>query len=261
MLIYRFIGFILFFIISFTTLFSQGIVEIFEETKGFAQMFTWGDRNQNVGLRFTWKMDNDVWIPAGNGFEFISKGLGLYSFAADESYEVEVLPGQWYVKKELRNYDVNLDPALYNTQNMITWTTDHEEKKPAVSASIKLKRDSVEKLTPMIPYVINYEKNDGEVEMEKIEILTFQDSVTGDLIFRFTNLLPNELVLNIDNEPYPASYVGWRTLMTAIPGKEEIVPTVSAIKMDGFISIPPFSFAIYVFPTRPQKRQLPKSGL
>ncbi|MCH5246586.1 MAG: hypothetical protein J1E99_00385 [Muribaculaceae bacterium] len=254
---YKILLTLLFLVLSRFSSFAQDIVEIFQETVGFAQLLTWGEQNQNVGLKFSWKHEENGWSPVGNGFEFISKGLGLYKYEEFDEDEIIEYPGHWFVKEELRDYDIDLDPALFASQNLIRWVHDDNTKNKKANVHIKLIGDSLISNSILIPSKIKFEGDTVGLN-DDFEFLAMNDSINGTLVFRILNLKPYEIYIDIDNQPHPASYVGWRTLMTAKPGVPEVESNVSAIRMNGNLQLDPYSLTILTFPTKQQKNKIPK---
>lgn len=84
---------------------------------------------------------------------------------------------------------------------------------------------------------------------ERIGVSTVIDHASGALIIKLANLLPVEVETAIDNTGLPVgAAVAERTLFTGAPSDSEASVTVSTIPMEGFYTMPPYSFTVLRIP-------------
>lgn len=244
---------------SLSNSYCQEIMDIYEQTVKFAELFLYGDRDQDIGLKFAWKYDNGNWKPNGNGFLFLSQGLGIYEYEKEQGINVIDGSSCWVVKSELSDYySTHFDEySVFDNSNIISWQTNHENDSLPISMNIVLLDNNQGEKTPVIPTKIIY--SEWSDSIKNIQFVALTDTIENDLMFRIVNLESLKLDINIDNHNYPAAPIGWRFLSQATPGTSNVNSSVAALHMNGNITVPPYSFAVFIFPTSKHKYFIPKN--
>lgn len=236
---------------------SQSITQIYEETRKFGEIFVYGDRDQDIGLKFGWKSEESGWTPVGNGFEFLSETLHIKKFEKESGINDLIGDEKWYIKKDFTNIHTptELSESAFETQGLIKWVNNSDTTvRKTFNLNIILLPDST--CYPVIPYNLYFCDLPDSLH-NKFEFIAIEDTLKNDLIFRVTNLLADYVDIRINNRYFPASPVGWCFETTATPGNNTPVTKLEAIKMDGGLTIQPYSFSLYVFTTKFKPGLLP----
>lgn len=233
----------------------QDIKDIYYKTRKFAEMFLYGERKQDIGLQFGWKLDEDSWKPIGNGFTFLTEGLNLFDYDIEYRSFVEGKDTQWYINQQFEGNDAfeSIPSSLYESQDLITWVGSSTD-----SGMIDLD-------VTMIGAVENQESGVIPCEIignqslpgDSISFIALRGLDDSDLYFQIVNLTDKSLDISINNREYPCSPVGWLIRSTAYPGNTDVETSVSAIRMNGTLKIMPYSYTLLQFPTKPNKELIP----
>ena len=230
---------------------SQDDVDLYRKTLSFLKLLTYGERNEDVGLCFSWQQVEGQWVPKGNGFKFLSEGLGVYDYETADNFHIP--------DESLWHVDRNLCPAIisdsiFQKTDIVTFTSGSDtesNKNDSTALYIELK-PLVNYNDSIIPARI-IKSHDDNVSPSKLDFIAYLDRNEELLILRFLNLLPHEVQAYIDNSPYPASRLGICSQSIIQEPGCKTKPAVSTIDMKGEITLPPFSFTLFKFAIRPEK--------
>lgn len=220
--------------------------DLYKNTLSFLSMLAYGEHKQDIGLRFSWRQSGDRWVPDGNGFVFLSEGLGVYDYDGVEISNKDFnRDGLWHVGKDIDN-DKNEILTGCTDGNVVKFVS-MDQLSDTITASLyvellplKNDRDSI------VPARIAW-TGTRTMPTDSIEFAGIIDQKDGYLYLSFVNLLSCNLTAYVDNTPYPSSRSGIRSVTVAHPGDENVKPEISDIIMDGCVILPPYSFSLFKF--------------
>lgn len=223
---------------------------LYGQTVSFLKLLTYGEHARDIGLKFSWRQMNGKWEPSGNGFVFLSEGLGVYDYMVDTDIEVPI-GSLWAVDDNARLEDVG-EYALAGEDTGLVRFVDNDsisngKANTAAIVFIELHKP-VDATDSVIPAKITYTIKDDNAR-ENFGFAAFIDRKDGLLIFRFENRLAMEQTVYIDNTSYPASRFGVMTRTVMEPGVDDVTPSLNTIEMKGRVTLPPFSVSFYKFAT------------
>ena len=221
--------------------------DLYNQTISFLKLLTYGERHEDIGLRFSWQQTDGRWVPKGNGFVFLSDGLGIYDYETNETMQLPV-GGIWHIDcdDELKLTNDSLQP---DNESIVRFVTDSTEANLTPLALYIELRPMTGANDSIVPAKI---LSGGYVHFPDscFDFTALVDKKDGALILRFLNLMPDEIQAYVDNSTMPASRLGICTQTILRPGETTVRPTVSTIDMKGHVSLPPFSLTLYKFVTR-----------
>lgn len=221
--------------------------DLYKQTVSFLKLLTYGERHQDIGLRFSWQQTDGRWIPKGNGFEFLSDGLGIYDYETDETIHFPV-SGIWHIDngEEIKLANDSLQPDADSIVRFVADSTVSSRPIPSLYIELKPMTGANDSIVPAKIL------SDSTVHLpdSSFDFTALVDKKDGALILRFLNLMPDEIEVYVDNSTLPASRLGICSQTILRPGETTVRPTVSTIDMKGHVSLPPFSLTLYKFATR-----------
>lgn len=249
MVINKFLIFAVILFLPLTVIRAQDVTssDLYQQTISFLKLLTYGERHEDIGLRFSWQQTNGRWVPKGNGFVFLSDGLGIYDYETNETMQLPP-DGIWHIAcgDEIKLTNDSLQP---DNEGIVRFVADSAESTPSpLSLYIEL-RPMTSANDSIVPAKI---LSGGRVHLpdSNFDFTALVDKDDGALILRFLNLMSDEIQVYVDNSTMPASRLGICTQTILRPGETTVRPTVSTIDMKGHVSLPPFSLTLYKFATR-----------
>ncbi len=222
---------------------AQSEDDLYHQTISFLRLLTYGERHEDIGLRFSWQQSGKRWVPAGNGFEFLSSGLGIYDHDPDS---LNCIPACiWHLGSDEMIFAEN-DTILSDTNNVVKFVSDNHkniagEMHPSIYVELMPMADMNDSVVPSRVTVC------PKSLFSEVGVVAMLDRETGSLILRFMNSGSHEILAYVDNSPYPASRSG--ICSRTVVQKDEKRPdtTVSTIDMKGHVTLPPFSLSLIKF--------------
>ncbi len=232
---------------------AQDDNDLYRQTISFLKLLTYGEHSQDVGLRFSWHKNDGKWEPAGNGFVFLSDGLGVYDYETEENMEIPI-GSLWVTDEKARLADEDDYTMIADEEDVVKFVgadgvMDHRDNNVAPLYIELLKRHNEN--DSIIPARIIRTIEDEAPG--RLDFAAFLDRDDGLMVFRFQNQLPFEVTVYVDNSHYPASRRGVMTQSVFEPGESEVSPTMATIEMKGHVTLPPYSVTFYKFAIRQSK--------
>ena len=226
---------------------AQDDTDLYKQTISFLKLLTYGEHSQDIGLKFSWRQTDGKWEPAGNGFVFLSEGLGVYDYETED--RIEIPTGSLWVTDEKAKLDDAENYVLTHKEEAIVKFVGVDHDKGAASDNTaplyielhKRHNDTDSVIPAKIIRTIDDEAPG------RFDFAAFLDQENGVMVLRFQNQLPYQVPVYIDNTPYPASRLGVMTQSVFEPGEDEVSPIVETIEMKGCVTLPPYSVTFYKF--------------
>lgn len=222
---------------------AQSENDLYHQTVSFLRLLTYGERHEDIGLRFSWQQSGKRWVPAGNGFEFLSSGLGIYDHDSDS---LNCIPACiWHLDSDERVVAEN-DTILSDMDDVVKFVSDNknntpDEMSPSLYVELMPMADMNDSVVPSRVTVY------PDSLFSEVGVVAMLDRETGSLILRFMNSGSHEIPVYVDNSPYPASRMGICSRTVVQKGENRPDTTVSTIDMKGRVTLPPFSLTLIKF--------------
>lgn len=229
---------------------AQEATDLYRQTLSFLKLLTYGEHAQDVGLKFSWRQTDGKWEPAGNGFVFLSEGLGIYDYETEEDMEIPT-GSLWVTDENARLKDADDYTVISEQEDVVKFVGSESdscrEAENVAPLYIEL-RERQNEADSIIPAKIIRTIEDEAPG--RLDFVAFLDRDDGLMVLRFQNQLPFEVPVYIDNTHYPASRRGVMTQSVFEPGESEVSPVVATIDMKGHVILPPYSITFYKFAIR-----------
>ena len=232
---------------SASGVYAQEATDLYRQTLSFLKLLTYGEHAQDVGLKFAWRQTDGKWEPAGNGFVFLSEGLGVYDYETEENIEIPT-GSLWVTDEKAKLKDADNYPVISEQEELVKFVGgDNDSSRTAENAAplyIELHERQRETDSIIPAKIIRTIEDEAP---GRLDFVAFLDRDDGLMVLRFQNQLPFEVSVYIDNTHYPASHRGVMTQSVFEPGESEVSPIVATIEMKGHVRLPPYSVTFYKF--------------